>query len=138
MIASLYGAMNSTPESEQLQKALTELATAMTRVICTRVDQAVVEIMAGKLPDGANAPSHSPNTMKASLPVPMESITSPAEEIFITKPEVAQRLGKTLRTVDNWMNRGLLPYYKIGRSVCFRWSEVQSYLAQTTRVSRRY
>jgi predicted DNA-binding transcriptional regulator AlpA len=51
-------------------------------------------------------------------------------------PAKARRLGKTLRTVDNWMSRGRLPYYKIGRSVEFRWSEAQHHLAQTTRVSR--
>ena len=34
-------------------------------------------------------------------------------EGFIGKAEIAQRLNKTLRTVDNWMQRGLLPYYKM-------------------------
>ena len=130
--------MNNTPESEQLQKALAELATTMTRIVCTRVDQAVAEIMVGKLPDGAKAVGHFPNGMSSALPMTMGSRPTTAEEGFITKADVAQRLGKTLRTVDNWMNRGLLPYYKIGRSVCFRWSEVQSHLAQTTRVSRYY
>lgn len=59
-----------------------------------------------------------------------------APEGFIGKTEVAQRLNKTLRTVDNWMQRGLLPYYKIGRSVVFKWSDVETHLAQTCRVSR--
>jgi excisionase family DNA binding protein len=58
-------------------------------------------------------------------------------EGYIGKPEVALRLNKTLRTVDNWMQRGLLPYYKIGRSVVFKWSDVESHLAQTCRVARR-
>ena len=60
-----------------------------------------------------------------------------AAEPFINKEEVAARLGKTLRTVDNWMQRGLLPYYKIGRSVAFKWSDVEAHLAQTCRVARR-
>ena len=60
---------------------------------------------------------------------------SPNEfEPFIGKPEVARRLGKTLRTVDNWMILGNLPYYKIGRSIVFKWSEVESHLAQNCRV----
>lgn len=59
-----------------------------------------------------------------------------ATEHFINKAEVARRLNKTLRTVDNWMARGILPYYKIGRSVEFKWSEVESHLAQTCRVAR--
>lgn len=58
-------------------------------------------------------------------------------EGFIGKPEVAKRLNKTLRTVDNWMQRGLIPYFKIGRSVSFKWSDVEAHLAQTCRVCRR-
>lgn len=57
-------------------------------------------------------------------------------EGFINKTEVAKRLNKTLRTVDNWMKRGLLPYYKIGRSVVFKWSDVEAHLAQSFRVCR--
>jgi excisionase family DNA binding protein len=60
-----------------------------------------------------------------------------APEGFIGKPEVARRLNKTIRTVDNWMSRGLLPYYKIGRSVEFKWSDVESHLERTCRVARR-
>jgi len=61
----------------------------------------------------------------------------PLPEPFINKEEIARRLGKTLRTVDNWMKRGILPYYKIGRSVEFKWSDVESHLTQTCRVARR-
>jgi len=57
-------------------------------------------------------------------------------EPFITKAEVARRLGKRIRTVDNWMQRGLLPYYKIGRAVAFKWSEVELHLKQMCRVCR--
>ncbi len=57
-------------------------------------------------------------------------------EPFISKPEVARRLGKRVRTVDNWMQQGLLPYYKIGRSVSFKWSEVERHLKQVCRVCR--
>ena len=63
--------------------------------------------------------------------------SAPVTEPFINKPEVARRLGKTLRTVDNWMSRGILPYYKIGRSVEFKWSDVESHLTKTCRVARR-
>ena len=57
-------------------------------------------------------------------------------EAFINKGEVARRLGKTLRTIDNWMQVGILPYYKIGRSVAFKWSEIEAALARTCRVAR--
>jgi excisionase family DNA binding protein len=59
-----------------------------------------------------------------------------AFEPFINKPEVARRLGKRVRTIDNWMQEGLLPYYKIGRSVAFKWSEVEVQLKQVCRVCR--
>ena len=59
-------------------------------------------------------------------------------EGFIGKKEVARRLNKGVRTVDYWMERGILPYYKIGRSVEFKWSEVESHLAQTCRVARAF
>ncbi len=51
-------------------------------------------------------------------------------EPFIGKREVARRLGKTVRTVDNWMRRGMLPYYKCNRTVTFRWSEVQRFMGE--------
>ena len=59
----------------------------------------------------------------------------PVEE-FINKSEVARRLKKTVRCVDNWMSRGILPYYKIGRSVAFKWSEIEAALARTCRICR--
>jgi len=72
------------------------------------------------------------------LPSAEKGSQPPAQpEGFIEKPEVARRLNKTIRTVDNWMTRGILPYYKMGRSVSFRWSEVEAHLAQTCRVCRR-
>ncbi len=67
---------------------------------------------------------------------PVQSLPAPAVEAFIKKPEVARRLGKTVRCVDNWMARGILCHYKIGRSVVFKWSEVEAQLAQSFRVSR--
>jgi excisionase family DNA binding protein len=58
------------------------------------------------------------------------------EQRLITKREVAVRLGKTTRTVDAWMAAGILPYYKVGRSVLFDWSDVQRHLDQYFHVSR--
>ena len=34
--------------------------------------------------------------------------TAGTAEDFIGKPEIARRLNKTVRTVDNWMKRGIL------------------------------
>lgn len=60
-----------------------------------------------------------------------------AVESYIDKHEVARRLGSTTRTVDSMMRRGLIPYYKLGYRVAFRWSEIQSHLVETCRVCPR-
>jgi len=57
-------------------------------------------------------------------------------EGFINKSEVARRLGKTTRTVDEWMRRGILPYYKPDRSVLFRWSDIKANIIEKFRVVR--
>jgi excisionase family DNA binding protein len=50
--------------------------------------------------------------------------TPSADEIILDKPGIARRLNKSVRTVDDWMKRGHLPYIKVGRSVLFRWGAV--------------
>jgi excisionase family DNA binding protein len=57
-------------------------------------------------------------------------------ERFITKIEIAARIGKTTRTVDAWMAAGILPYFKVGRSVLFDWSDVRRHLNEKFHVSR--
>lgn len=50
--------------------------------------------------------------------------TESADRILLGKPGIARRLNKSVRTVDDWMKRGRLPYIKVGRSVLFRWGAV--------------
>ena len=59
-----------------------------------------------------------------------------APDRLITKAEVAAYVRKTTRTIDAWMAAGILPYYKIGRSVLFKLSDVQQHLDQNFRVNR--
>ena len=51
---------------------------------------------------------------------------------FISKAEVARRLGKTARTVEQWMRRGIIPYLKIGKgrraTVLFKWADIEVHL----------
>jgi excisionase family DNA binding protein len=51
---------------------------------------------------------------------------------FISKAEVAKRLGKTARTVEQWMRRGIIPYLKIGKgrraTVLFKWTDIETHL----------
>ena len=52
-----------------------------------------------------------------------------------TKSDAAAYVKKTTRTIDDWMARGLLPFYKIGRSVLFRPSDVRAHLDEYFRVN---
>ncbi len=77
------------------------------------------------------------SVVSTNTPAPSPTLhAAVAVEPFINKREVAKRLGNTTRTVDNMMRRGMIPYYKFGYRVAFRWSEIQSHLAQTCRVCR--
>lgn len=73
--------------------------------------------------------------MQANQTMAAGANSAPVEE-FIDKREVARRLKKKVRTIDNWMKRGILPYYKIGRSVSFKWSEIEAALVRTCRIAR--
>jgi excisionase family DNA binding protein len=66
---------------------------------------------------------------------PISSAPVAPAEPFIKKPEVAKRLGCSIRTVGALMRRGRIPYYKFNSYVAFRWSEITEHLAQTCRVS---
>jgi excisionase family DNA binding protein len=52
----------------------------------------------------------------------------PAGTEYVTKREVAKRLGKSPRTIEHWVNQGILPYIKVERSVLFPWADVQEAL----------
>jgi excisionase family DNA binding protein len=87
-----------------------------------------------QIPGGQPQPAaHPPMAMGVATVTP----TPPAPEGYIDKVEVAQRLGKTVRCIDNWMKRGLIPFFKIGRTVSFKWSDVEAHLSDTCRVCRR-
>ena len=62
---------------------------------------------------------------------PSNSQSRPTD-CFISKAEVAARLGKTARTVEQWMQRGVIPYIKIGKgrraTVLFKWADIEAYL----------
>ncbi len=61
--------------------------------------------------------------------------TKPSEG-FVGKTEIAKRLGKTVRTVDSWMRDGRVPFIKLGRSVLFRWSDVERHIVTHYQVLR--
>jgi hypothetical protein len=58
----------------------------------------------------------------------------PVVEPFISKAETARRLNCGMRTLDTWMRRGIVPFYKISKKVAFKWSEVEAVLERNCRV----
>lgn len=52
------------------------------------------------------------------------------DDELLTKRELAPKLKRSIRTCDAWMRQGKLPYYKLGKSVLFRWSDVVKQLAK--------
>ena len=125
------GAMNNTPESERMQNALAELASAMIKIIHNRVDQT----LAGRNGIGDQAEDDRRGACPLGAGVGLVQVAS--DNQMVDKTEIAKLLGMTIRTVDNWMDRGLLPDFKIGRSVRFRKNDVVQHLNQCTRVCRR-
>ena len=53
-------------------------------------------------------------------------------EHFISKTQVAERLGMTARTIEHWMARGIIPHLKIGKgrraTVLFKWADIEAHL----------
>jgi excisionase family DNA binding protein len=62
------------------------------------------------------------------------SIPAPASEssakFLTTRQGLAERIGTSLRTVDEWKALGLIPYLKIGSLVRFDYDEVIAVLRE--------
>lgn len=54
-------------------------------------------------------------------------------EPFITKEIVAERLQIHRDTVGRWVASGRLPFYRMGRRLRFKWSEIDRHMAQVNR-----
>lgn len=50
-------------------------------------------------------------------------------DVYISKSELARRMGVTTRTIETWMRQSKIPFAKIGRTVRFHWGDVQHRLA---------
>ncbi len=56
---------------------------------------------------------------------------------YVTKQEIAKHFGRTGRTIETWMRIGILPYFKVGRSVFFRLDDVERHFEQHFHFVRR-
>ena len=57
------------------------------------------------------------------------------EDEILAKHETADRLKISMRTLDQWMRSGRVPFLKIGKTVRFRWLDVLAQLQHTCRVN---
>ena len=57
-------------------------------------------------------------------------------EGFIDKVEARRRLNCGARTLDTWMKRRIVPFYKISKRVAFKWSEIETAMERKYRVDR--
>jgi len=73
-------------------------------------------------------------TQIASNITPGLPANASADEI-LEKPETAQRLKISVRTLDEWMRAGKVPFLKIGKTVRFRWPDVLAQLQHNFRVN---
>ena len=64
----------------------------------------------------------------------MTELTDESKGGYRTKSEIAEQFQVTVRTIDQWMKSGRLPYFKIARTVRFRVRDIEASLDQTSRV----
>lgn len=62
--------------------------------------------------------------------------TDPTLDGFLDKAQLAAHLNVTVRTVENWMARGALPFIAIGKTRLFHWPDVVEHLRTHHRVCR--
>jgi len=75
-----------------------------------------------------------PPTIMNAGPEQAAVAVAPGPEGYIDKRELAKRLGRTPRSVDTYMALGMVPFYKLGRTVAFKWSEVDAHIRTHYRV----
>jgi excisionase family DNA binding protein len=100
--------MNELSDTKRLAEATTTLASTL------------MEIINGKL-----------QTIAA---VQEQKIAQKLVERVLTVPQAAEHFQVCRRTIENWMERGHLPYYRIGRVVRIKLSEVEAWWSASHRV----
>ena len=79
-----------------------------------------------------------------TLPLPQRAEGIPSgkpqgtePEAMLTKKELASRLKISVRTLENWQRRGVVPFVKVGKIVLFHWPDVVAHLKNHFQVCRR-
>ena len=94
--------------------------------------------MIGKIMQPLSLPDRSavrleptPEPTHGGAPVTSTAVSHAGEEL-LTKRELAARLKKSPRCIEQWMRRRYLPYIKIAHTVRFRWRDVLEALERLT------
>ena len=69
--------------------------------------------------------------MKTKALLTLPDATTPR---YLAKPEAARLFGVSPRTLDSWMSRRLVPFYRIGRTIRFDPDDIQKHLQGNHRV----
>jgi len=85
--------------------------------------------------EAVNIKNINPNPQTVTPKIGM-SLPAGLPEEYITKDEVARRLKKTARTIENWQRKGFIPFMKVGTSVIYRWSDIEAHMHRNFRVCR--
>jgi excisionase family DNA binding protein len=97
-------------DTNQLADALTTFATALTKILTQKLELIGEEVE--------------------------RKVALKAADAMLTKEEIAKYFGVTVRTVENWMIQGYLPYLRFGRAVRFSLADVQRHVDKHQRVCR--
>lgn len=111
--------MNYASDTKRLAEAVANIATTIAQIIEVKVREALAgaQAAASKL-DGINMLT--------------------AAEAWVGKKEAAAHLKISLRTLNSWMKKGVIPHMRIGRGVRFKLSEVDEAMKRRLGVSGRY
>lgn len=90
---------NSTSDTQRLAEAIEKFAATLTDIVTERL-HTIAQIQEQK-------------------------IAHKTIEPLLSKKQLAEALGASVRTIENWMQKGYLPYYKLDKKVLFRLTDVQ-------------
>lgn len=117
----MRGLMNQTSETKRLADAVANIATTIAEIIETRLQ---------------TTGSGLEQRLQASGNMLEQKIARRTIQPIVKKKEAAAYFGVTVRSIDNWMKRGYLPYYKIGYCVRIPMHDAESWLREKCLVRR--
>jgi excisionase family DNA binding protein len=112
--------MNNPSETKRLADAVAAIAATITEIINAKVKES------------------SEGRAAAEVVSRQQTEFSVAIERWVNKKDVAQHFKISVRTVENWMKRGLLPYIRTGKNVRFKLSEADETVNRRIKVQGRW